>query len=142
MGAPRFGGPVSHVDVATLVKPAGSGRKMRRPCHARLREKSLEISNMFRKVLGLPLIKTIDTPAKVPEGKYRILPLMGVPPAIIEAKEGTAVREGKEGKPRHRHHHHHHKHHGHKGSFMKRLHFSIMALGPWEGRAVAFVLGM
>jgi hypothetical protein len=25
---------------------------------------------------------------------------------------------------------------------MKRLHFAITALGPWEGRAVAFVLGM
>lgn len=25
--------------------------------------------------------------------------------------------------------------------FMERLHIALMALGPWEGRAVAFVLG-
>ncbi|KAJ4480879.1 hypothetical protein J3R30DRAFT_3462072 [Lentinula aciculospora] len=45
---------------------------------------------------------------------------------------------------------HHHRHHHHKfrsgpfprrTSFMRRLHFSLMTLGPWEGRAVAFVLG-
>ncbi|KAJ3506013.1 hypothetical protein NLJ89_g7108 [Agrocybe chaxingu] len=46
-------------------------------------------------------------------------------------------------------HHHHHDHrrpgpHGfrfERPSFMARLHFSLMNLGPWEGRAVAFVLG-
>lgn len=27
------------------------------------------------------------------------------------------------------------------GSFLRRMHRAIMALGPWEGRAVAFVLG-
>ncbi|KAL6301286.1 hypothetical protein BKA93DRAFT_828401 [Sparassis latifolia] len=26
-------------------------------------------------------------------------------------------------------------------SFLRRVHFALMALGPWEGRAVAFVLG-
>ena len=29
-----------------------------------------------------------------------------------------------------------------RGPFMRCLHFAIMALGPWEGRAVAFVLDM
>ncbi|PCH35947.1 hypothetical protein WOLCODRAFT_28229 [Wolfiporia cocos MD-104 SS10] len=29
----------------------------------------------------------------------------------------------------------------HRGPFLRRLHFALMALGPWEGRAVAFVLG-
>ncbi|GBE78802.1 hypothetical protein SCP_0116950 [Sparassis crispa] len=34
----------------------------------------------------------------------------------------------------------------HKGghrhrSFLRGVHFALMALGPWEGRAVAFVLG-
>ncbi|KAG6841690.1 hypothetical protein H0H93_004197 [Arthromyces matolae] len=28
-----------------------------------------------------------------------------------------------------------------KSSFVRRLHVALMALGPWEGRAVAFVLG-
>ncbi|CCL98187.1 uncharacterized protein FIBRA_00181 [Fibroporia radiculosa] len=29
----------------------------------------------------------------------------------------------------------------HNKPFLRRLHFALMALGPWEGRAVAFVLG-
>ncbi|KAG1820572.1 uncharacterized protein BJ212DRAFT_1553416 [Suillus subaureus] len=33
-------------------------------------------------------------------------------------------------------HHHHHK----AGSFLRRVHHAIMALGLWEGRAVAFIL--
>jgi hypothetical protein len=33
-------------------------------------------------------------------------------------------------------HHHHHE----AGSFLRRVHRAIMALGLWEGRAVAFVL--
>ena len=31
--------------------------------------------------------------------------------------------------------------HAHRGSFLRRIHRALMALGPWEGRAVAFVLG-
>ncbi|KAJ3778454.1 hypothetical protein FB446DRAFT_713595 [Lentinula raphanica] len=55
--------------------------------------------------------------------------------------------EGEEGPVhphRHHRHHHHSKFHGHfhpRSSFVRRLHFAIMTLGPWEGRAVAFVLG-
>ncbi|KAG1792117.1 uncharacterized protein BJ212DRAFT_1490733 [Suillus subaureus] len=33
-------------------------------------------------------------------------------------------------------HHHHHE----AGSFLRRVHCAIMALGLWEGRAVAFIL--
>ncbi|KAI0948937.1 hypothetical protein AcW1_008673 [Taiwanofungus camphoratus] len=29
----------------------------------------------------------------------------------------------------------------HRGPFLRRIHFALMALGSWEGRAVAFVLG-
>ena len=42
---------------------------------------------------------------------------------------------------------HHHMHHGHfrhmhhRGSFIRRIHRALMSLGPWEGRAIAFVLG-
>ncbi|KAJ6456510.1 hypothetical protein C8R45DRAFT_580159 [Mycena sanguinolenta] len=46
-------------------------------------------------------------------------------------------------------HHHRHQmiqgHHGHwrhaQPSFLMRVHFALMSLGAWEGRAVAFVLG-
>ena len=40
---------------------------------------------------------------------------------------------GPEGRPRRFRHRH--------GPFLRRMHFALMALGPWEGRAVAFVLG-
>ena len=44
--------------------------------------------------------------------------------------------------PNHRHHHPHHQlYRGESNSFATRLHASLMNLGPWEGRAVAFVLG-
>ncbi|THU92167.1 hypothetical protein K435DRAFT_672673 [Dendrothele bispora CBS 962.96] len=33
----------------------------------------------------------------------------------------------------------HHKFH--RASFLQRLHVALMTLGPWEGRAIAFVLG-
>jgi len=63
-----------------------------------------------------------------------------------EMMEGEDGEEGSV--PHHRHHHpHHHNfhgkghfHHQHK-SFMRRVHFALMSLGVWEGRAVAFVLG-
>ncbi|KAK6977614.1 hypothetical protein R3P38DRAFT_519028 [Favolaschia claudopus] len=46
---------------------------------------------------------------------------------------------------RHRLHHLHHPHHPHAfhraQSFLGRVHFALLSLGPWEGRAVAFVLG-
>ncbi|KAF7292654.1 F-box domain-containing protein [Mycena indigotica] len=42
----------------------------------------------------------------------------------------------------HKHAHHMHAHgHGVPESFLGRVHVALMSLGPWEGRAVAFVLG-
>jgi len=37
--------------------------------------------------------------------------------------------------------HHHFGMGRHRSPFMHRLHFALASLGPWEGRAVAFVLG-
>jgi len=63
-------------------------------------------------------------------------------------KEMQSMDDSEEGPIHHKHHHKHHFHgkggfhfKGQKDSFLRRLHFSLMALGPWEGRAVAFVLG-
>jgi len=39
------------------------------------------------------------------------------------------------------HGHGHRFHNGEQPSFLMRVHFALMSLGPWEGRAVAFVLG-
>ena len=147
----RFGHAVPHINnhgpIATLANPAGSGGKGRRPCNARLRQKSLELSNLFRKLFGLPLTHAMNTakPSPPADHEYRILPFVGTPPAIVEAKVDEPHHEQGEGEHPHRHHRHHHKHHrgGHKGKkpFIKRLHSALTALGPWEGRAVAFVLG-
>lgn len=130
------------------ISPAGTVSTMRRPCKARLAQKGAEISNAFREFFGLPLIKTIDAPGRpADDGRVHILPFIGTPPAFIEtgAKHGEDSNDGKHhGHYGHHGHHGHHKHHGHKkgrGSFMQRLQISLLALGPWEGRAVAFVLG-
>ncbi|KAG1844340.1 hypothetical protein DFJ58DRAFT_802904 [Suillus subalutaceus] len=136
-------------------------------CGASLKAKALRMSNAFRHALGLPLIETGDhdafkgevasTPGSV-SGELHILPipLFGQPvassvPASSSEKDnsgdvkellpdGSVVRvyrqHGAES-----HHHHHDMKHKKAGSFLRRVHRAIMALGLWEGRAVAFVLG-
>jgi hypothetical protein len=94
-----------------------------------LRNKAIILSNAVRKALGFPLIeeyRPIDIGKERPDGLVRILPIHL--PMKVELDENN-----------HHHGHHHMKHH--KGSFMRRMHHALMALGPWEGRAVAFVLG-
>jgi hypothetical protein len=105
-------------------------------CGARFREKSLAISNAFRQALGLSFIEA--------ENKMHILPFVGTPPTFVEVgPNGVDGKAGGRGNGIHPHHHHHH---GFKRKlankpFLARVHLALMALGPWEGRAVAFVLG-
>ena len=124
------------------------------PCgRNRLRQKAVEISNLLREALGLPLIKSGNPHA---DGEVRILPFIGSPNifAPVHGKDADGAikfisldspHDGNHhGYHAHGRHHHHHKgnHHFGKGSFINRIHYSIMNLGRWEGRAVAFVLGM
>lgn len=55
--------------------------KMRkRPCHGgRFCQKAVEISNLFREALGLPLIKSDSHNHGLDDGKVRILPFIGSP---------------------------------------------------------------
>ncbi|KAJ6573548.1 hypothetical protein DFH09DRAFT_1312248 [Mycena vulgaris] len=53
---------------------------------------------------------------------------------------GDPIVRLQNGRLRHNHHLRPHAHHGER-SFLMRVHMALMALGPWEGRAVAFVLG-
>ena len=120
------------------------------PCRAnRFREKAVDISNVFREALGLPLIK----PGGHDDGKVRILPFIGTPTtfASVNGKDMEGgIKVISIDRPPHGHHphgrhphpkgHHHHHHLG-RGSFINRIHYSLMNLGRWEGRAVAFVLG-
>ncbi|KAI9067515.1 hypothetical protein FKP32DRAFT_1672967 [Trametes sanguinea] len=66
-----------------------------------------------------------------------ILPFIGTPVrpafAMAEGEErwGMSAPGGRNG----------HRFHRHRGSFLRRVHHALVVLGPWEGRAVAFVLG-
>jgi hypothetical protein len=127
------------------------GKMRKGPCgRNRFRQKAVDISNLFREALGLPLIKT----GSHHDGKVTILPFIGsatLAPVHGHGKDakGTNIETLHDGhhhgyhhtKGSHRHHNHHHHTHDGKGSFINRVHYSIMNLGRWEGGAVAFVLG-
>ncbi|KEP55435.1 putative transmembrane protein [Rhizoctonia solani 123E] len=94
------------------------GSKMQSPnggCHGGMRVKALQMGNRLRVMLGLaPII-----------------------PHLHEAKK---IQTETISQPtRYRNHHVHH--HMHEQSFMYRLSHALMMLGPWEGRALSFVLG-
>ncbi|KAL0957058.1 hypothetical protein HGRIS_003156 [Hohenbuehelia grisea] len=139
----RFGMPVAHINphVAQIVDPMNkitttpseAGPQMhkgamRRPCHS----KAIGLSNTFRKILGLPLIEDNPSGSNVHGGMVRILPFVGTPNVMVntntEISTPPVIRPLHFLKQK-------------NASFMRRLHFALMALGPWEGRAVAFVLG-
>ncbi|KAG7439458.1 uncharacterized protein BT62DRAFT_938952 [Guyanagaster necrorhizus] len=148
----RFGhAGVSHEDavVPTSMPAAIHGR----PCGGgrRFRDKAVKLSNSFRQALGLPLIESepkADT--TVHGGVIRIMPFIGGPATVVQLNE-----TGDEGKTRGGdrvrivnavpmtpgRHGHHRVRLNSQESFTSRLHYALMMLGPWEGRAVAFVLG-
>jgi hypothetical protein len=157
--------PSNH-HVAMLMRPAspdGAATKvMHKPCRgARMRQKAIEMSNAFRKALGLPLIDTgahgignvvPNVPAHPPaDGRVHILPFIGTPPTpFVPESDRIKSYESSPFNPMIAHPRPHHgHHHGHlrlgqrlrNSPFVERLHVALMALGPWEGRAVAFVLG-
>ena len=129
---------------------------MRGPCKGmgRFRQKSIEISNAFRKALGMPLIEDFHRPT--PKAGFNILPINPDKVQFLTPTEPKAEfwiagphapADGPHADGPHHGAHHRGPHHArpfrphHRGSFIARLHFSLMNLGLWEGRAVAFVLG-
>jgi len=139
----RFGHAVANSNndnapvVAHIIRPglmtdqdnAGRSKKPHRhSCGGSLRNKAIIITNTIRKALGMSLIEEHPRPIvsgkENTDGLVRILPIHFIgTPSEIEIKE----------------HHYRMKHH--QASFMRRMHHALTALGPWEGRAVAFVLG-
>lgn len=108
---------------------------MRRPCGGRMsrfRQKGIEISNAFRKTFGLPIIEN--------NPHIHVHPYI---PMNAPVRIGAMAVPSSHPVPHYRHQHHPgmRVHHVHGGSFANRLHYSLMNLGRWEGRAVAFVLG-
>ncbi|KAG6835024.1 hypothetical protein C0991_004316, partial [Blastosporella zonata] len=78
------------------------------------------------------------------DGFVHILPFIGTPNTFVEGKEDEKIPNPYLAHPHP--HHHHGKHMSFrqrlaKAPFVERLHVALMALGPWEGRSVAFVLG-
>ena len=132
------------------------GKMKKHPCgRNRLRQKAVEISNLLRQALGLPLIKS-GGHHSLGDGEVRILPFVGSPNifAPVHGKDADGAikfisietphdgnHHGYHAHGRHPHHHKGHHHHFGKGSFINRVQYSILNLGRWEGRAVAFVLG-
>jgi len=145
--------------VARLSRPGRPDGGMRRPCtgggaRVRFRQKAIEISNAFRKALGLQVIEGDAMPAvnyKHSDGMVHILPFVGNLPGSVPTRHpGNGPEQGytipvfaPHPHPHHRPQSNHGRFRKHMESapFMERLHFALMALGPWEGRAVAFVLG-
>lgn len=140
-GVMRFGHAVPEMPRPALGwKPSlnGAPPDMRRPQIQRkrpcmggmLRQKAVNISNSFRKMFGLPLVEAYHKDApKRPHGDdtARILPFIPIGNAM-DMQRGH-------GRP-----HFHHQFHQEQDFFV-RIQNAIMSLGPWEGRAVAFVLG-
>ncbi|KDQ26373.1 hypothetical protein PLEOSDRAFT_159707 [Pleurotus ostreatus PC15] len=139
----RFGMPAAHSNanvaqiadpmssIGTEAGPQDSKGAMRRPCH--FHSKAIGLYNAFRKILGLPLIEHAPAAGiQMHGGVLHTLPFIGTPLAADTANGSSAV-------PLTRPDHNPHVHKN-GASFMRRLHFALMALGPWEGRAGAFVL--
>jgi len=128
---------------SNLPPPMRAGQMQRkRPCMgAKLRQKAVNISNSFRKMFGLPLVEDHAgplahayipvVPHKETHGGERIQILPFVPTERV-----NGVQPG-HGRPRFHHNHQFHR----EQDFLARVQNAIMSLGPWEGRAVAFVLG-
>jgi len=143
--------------------------RMRAPCGrhrpSRFHQKAVEISNIFRQVLGLPLIQAGGPPGH--PGHHDIRPIypvvatfapviydnkgvkvydMGIEGGGVKVNDAPDVSHHAHPQPGYNYVHTHHRHpHNHhqlgKGPFIQRIHYSLMNLGRWEGRAVAFVLG-
>jgi len=134
--------------VATFVRPemimpfshhmaeasAGRGRK---PCKS-MKAKAIALSNKFRVTFGFAPIEIEEPKVNVFTPGFRTGPVLHpglTVDKVLEAEHGGADHPIQaKGRFRHVHHRLH-------GSFLHRVHHALMALGPWEGRAVAFVLG-
>jgi len=134
----------------------------RRPC-AMKKYKGMSLSNAFRQAMGLPLIEKNISPNQADKmvhgGLIRLMPNHAVGDEEHQSgRVGQWHRIGDDEKKVHQEHEHdgqlgrhgrHHGHahaHGHHGphahmNFFHRITIALASLGPWEGRAVAFVIG-
>ncbi|KAG9086646.1 hypothetical protein FS749_003501 [Ceratobasidium sp. UAMH 11750] len=97
-------------------------------CQKGMRAKSLQWGNKFRVVFGLPPIHSFESPSYAVE-------------SLVDGNGAVIYRKVIPAHPLPTHHHHHTRPSHHRPSFMVRLTHALASLGPWEGRAVSFVLG-
>ncbi|RPD54440.1 hypothetical protein L227DRAFT_511759 [Lentinus tigrinus ALCF2SS1-6] len=150
-----FASPILHPIEVVPLTPDGTSRPHRRPPCKSMKDKALDASNALRQILGLDPIKpdirmhhahhieleggvvnagVMTRPFK--EGALPVLPFVGTPVRPAFAPEGEEMdHRGRRPMWANR------PHHRLQGSFLRRVHHALMSLGPWEGRAVAFVLG-
>jgi len=99
-------------------------------CRGGMRSKSMQLGNKLRVILGLPPINDFHRSSFVVE-------------TIMNA-DGSVTNERfipvNTRLPTHHHRHNMRPQH-HRTPFMIRLSYALASLGPWEGRAVSFVLG-
>jgi len=121
------------VIVTSIARPAHANHdnKSKTGCGgSKMRSKAIQVANALRKAFGLAPIKTHHHHHHQPPPATEVT---GMHP---NHKDGAHIMG----------HHdenmvHHHGHKFHHKSFNARLQRALMSLGPWEGGAVAFVLG-
>lgn len=133
-----------------------------------IREKAIRLSNTFRHALGLPIIETgeyhhsvgasvVGKPHHHEEVHIPVvtLPMVDTPETFVHGHHAQVEdlsdqpHDGPVERPHHPHKEHDHKHrkfrkfrcHKRIRGFFRRIHRALTTLGPWEGRAVAFVMG-
>jgi len=139
------GSPSTHY---SMTVPARAGPTK---LSCKMRKQALKMSNWFRQQLGLPAIEPIyhrihthglgakvmpHHPRPIHGGAIQILPILG--PNTKMSTTGQLQHSKWEFVPPHG------RHHGQRfrpATFAGRLHKALMTLGPWEGRAMAFVIG-
>jgi len=114
----RFGHPAATARLNQTTPVSNDAPPVHRGCAHHLRVKAIMTSNRLRLALGLPLISADETHTSPQPGRVS-LPF---PPPV---RMHTVYPEG-----------------GMQDKlFADRLYRAMNDLGPWEGRAVAFVLG-
>ncbi|KAF8491023.1 hypothetical protein JB92DRAFT_3128572 [Gautieria morchelliformis] len=117
-----------NANVATMHSVNKVHTKAKHGCAGSFRAKAMQVSNWFRHIFGLPAITNETKAGVVSDGMPVLLPVLPV--------------GGQNAPPQLHHQHHAHKHHLANGhTFVQRLTRALMMLGPWEGRAVSFILG-
>jgi hypothetical protein len=113
---------IPNANVATMHSVNKVHTKAKHGCAGSFRAKAMQISNWFRHAFGLPVIN--ETKAGVVSGGVHILPVGG-PNNLPQLQPHPDNK--------------YHLVHGH--TFIQRLTRALMMLGPWEGRAISFILG-